>query len=102
MAELTVLYWRDIPAQVVAKAGRKSARAELPKRFTEAIDAAAMRAGTTGSDEYLAAWHRSEPAPCADDLDQAVAAAVTALDGTYGPDRLKRLVENGGNEPTGA
>ena len=54
MASLTILYWRDIPAQVIARAGRAGAKAELSRRFTEAIDAAAMRAGLTDSDAYLA------------------------------------------------
>ena len=44
MASLTILYWRDIPSQVIVKAGRKSAKRELSERFIRAIDAAAMRA----------------------------------------------------------
>ncbi len=44
MADLTIIYWRDIPAQVIAKQGRKTAKRELPARFSEAIDMAAMRA----------------------------------------------------------
>ena len=53
MANLTVVYWRDIPAQVIAKAGRKSAKKMLSDRFQEAIDRAAMRSGAAGTDEYL-------------------------------------------------
>ncbi len=52
-AELTVISWRDIPAQVTATDGTRTARVELPGRFLEAIDAAAMTAGLVGSDEYL-------------------------------------------------
>jgi len=100
MAELTVVFWRDIPAQVIAKAGRKSAKAELPKRFIEAIDSAAMRAGLIGSDDYLAGWRRGTPTPCADDLDAAVADRVATIELTYDMDRLKTLVENSGNEAT--
>ena len=29
MASLTILYWRDIPSQVIAKAGRAMAKREL-------------------------------------------------------------------------
>ena len=96
MAQLTILYWRDIPAQVIAKAGRQSAKAELPRRFTEAIDAAAMRAGLTDSDAYLAEWRRGEPAPCPDNLDGAVAETVASLEQTYDTERLKRLIDSGG------
>ena len=28
MAQLTIVYWRDIPAQVIVKAGRRSAKRE--------------------------------------------------------------------------
>jgi hypothetical protein len=98
MAELTIVYWRDIPAQVVARAGRKTAKAELPKRFMEAIDAAAMRAGASDSDAYLADWRRGAPAPCSDDLDGAVAAALTSFEHAYDGDRLKKLIESGGRD----
>lgn len=96
MPHLTILYWRDIPAQIIAKAGRRSAKAELSRRFTEAIDAAAMRAGATDSDVYLAEWRRGDPAECRDDLEGAVAEAVATLEQTYDAERLKRLVDNGG------
>ena len=74
MAELTVVvYWRDIPAQVIVKAGRKAAKRQLADRFQEAIDRAAMRAGLTGTDAYLEAWRRAEPVPCGDDLEAEAA-----------------------------
>ena len=91
MADLTIIYWRDIPAQVTPRAGRRTAKAELPGRFAEAIDAAAMRAGATATDAYLADWRRSEPSPCGDDLDRAVAEAVATLDRSYGMERLRLL-----------
>jgi hypothetical protein len=98
MAELTIVYWRDMPAQVIARAGRRAAKAELPKRFMEAIDAAAMRAGATDSDAYLADWRRGEPAPCGDDIDQAVKEAIAALDAEYHADRLRQLIDSGGRD----
>ena len=58
MPELTVIYWRDIPAQVTATDGSASVRVALPDRFQEAIDEAAMAAGLVGSDDYLAEWRR--------------------------------------------
>ena len=56
MASLTILYWRDIPSQVIVKAGRSSAKRELSERFIRAIDAAAMHAGAKSDDAYLAEW----------------------------------------------
>ena len=49
MAQLTVVYWRDIPAQVIVKAGRKNAKVQLTERFEKAIDRAAMRAKLDGA-----------------------------------------------------
>ena len=58
MTKSTIIFWRDIPSQVVVKQGRTSAKAQLSKRFMEAIDKAAMRAGRQGSKEYLEDWRR--------------------------------------------
>jgi hypothetical protein len=98
VASITILYWRDIPTQVVARAGRATAKAELPKRFMEAVDAAAMRAGLSGSDDYLSHWRRGEPSPCGDDLDGSVADALASLEAAYDMARLRRLIEAGGIE----
>jgi diketogulonate reductase-like aldo/keto reductase len=98
LASLTILYWRDIPTQVVARAGRATAKAELPKRFMEAVDSAAMRAGLFNSDDYLAHWRRGQATPCSDDLDKAVVDAVAALDAAYDAGRLRALIEAGGEE----
>jgi hypothetical protein len=100
MASLTILYWRDIPTQVIARAGRTTAKkAELPKRFMEAVDSAAMRAGLFNSDDYLTHWRRGDPSPCGDDLEAAVADAVASLAAGYDVERLRGLIEAGGVDP---
>lgn len=96
MPHLTVIYWRDIPAQIVAKAGRATAKRELSPRFQEAIDMAAMRGGAKDSDAYLAAWHRADPVECGDDLDAAVAAAADQIEADYDDARLAALARAGG------
>lgn len=95
MPELTVIWWRDIPAQVVAKAGRTTARAQLGQRFQEAIDAAAMRAGLIGTDAYLAEWRR-EPRECGENLEAEVAEEAEWLEAAYPDDTLERLVKADG------
>ena len=62
MAQLTVVYWRDIPAQVIVKAGRQAAKRQLTERFEKAIDRAAMKAKLRDTDSYLAEWRRADPA----------------------------------------
>ena len=95
MPELTVIWWRDIPAQVTAKAGRASARASLSGRFQEAVDAAAMSAGLFDSDGYLEEWKRASR-ECGDDLEAEVAAEAARLEDAYGDDDLARLARTGG------
>ena len=98
MAKLQVTYWRDIPAMVAAKQGRKSAKRELPLRFTEAIDRAAMRSGAHGTDDYLADWRQGEAEPCDDDLETVAEGALNRLIEEYDEARLKKLVEGHGRE----
>ena len=98
MAERIIVYWRDIPAQVIVKAGRKAAKRELPERFIQAIDASAMRTGARETDAYLAEWRRGAPEPCGDDLEAEAEATLARLENDYGRDRLRQLVDNGGRE----
>jgi len=96
MPGLTIVYWRDIPAQVMVGKGRRAARAELAQRFAEAIDRAAMKSGAHGTDDYLADWRRDGPAETEGTPEEIVAAAAERLEADYTPDRLKALVDNGG------
>ena len=98
MANLITVFWRDIPAQVMAKERRTSAKVELSPRFAEAIDAAAMRAGMVGTDAYLEQWRRVS-VPCAADLETAAREAAQKLEAEYHRDRLLALVKNQGLEP---
>jgi len=98
MADLVIVYWRDIPAQVIVKAGRKSEKRQLTDRFQEAIDMAAMRSGSAGTDAYLQEWRRAAPVPCSEDLGAAADAAAARLEQDYDKDRLKTLIASGGWE----
>lgn len=98
MAQLTILYWRDIPSQIVVKAGRVSAKRELPERFVKAIDAAAMRSGASGTDDYLAAWRRGAPVVCGDALEAEADKAAARVDAEYDGARLAKLVAQEGRE----
>ncbi|NMG38813.1 hypothetical protein GRZ55_06095 [Chelativorans sp. ZYF759] len=96
MADLTIVYWRDIPAQVIVRKGRASAKRELPKRFIEAIDMCAMRVGARDSDAYLAEWRRGDALPVSDDLEAEADRAMSAIDAEYDRDRLVALVQADG------
>jgi hypothetical protein len=96
MPQLTILYWRDIPTQVIAKQGRTAAKRELSKRFIEAVDMAAMRSGAASTDDYLADWRKGDPVECGADLEAEAAAAAERLEAEYDKAALKRLIENEG------
>ncbi len=95
LPELTVIYWRDIPAQVTAVDGTAAARAQLADRFQLAIDDAAMQAGLVGSEEYLAEWRR-EIRACSADLQSEVDEEAARLEAAFTPEKLGRLVDSGG------
>jgi len=97
MAKLITVFWRDIPAQVMAKERRQSEKIELSPRFADAIDRAAMRAGLMGSDAYLEEWKRVS-ANCGDDLVVEAKAAAARIESDYDKDRLMQLIRNHGNE----
>ena len=97
MPKLNTLYWRDIPAQVIAKERRENAKLVLTERFAEAIDKAAMRAKMAGTDAYLEQW-RQQSVNCGKDLQAAVDAAAAKLEQDYDDERLSILVRSGGVE----
>jgi len=97
MAKLTTVYWRDIPAQVIARERRDTAKLVLTERFAEAIDKAAMRAQMAGTDAYLEQWRREEVV-CDRDLQAVVDDAAAELEKAYDDARLAALVSSGGLE----
>ncbi len=101
MATVTIVYWRDIPAQVIVRQGRRAtAKVQLSERFEKAIDRAARRGGARDTDAYLADWRRGDPEACGDDLEAVAAARTAAIEAAFPDDRLKLLIEAHGREPT--
>lgn len=95
-SKLITVYWRDIPAQIIAKKGRKTtAKIQLSERFHTAIDRAAMRAGKGSSDQYLEDWRRVAEA-CDDDLDAAAKAQAERLEASFSDEQLERIIKAGG------
>ena len=92
MASLIIISWRDIPAQVIVKLGRETAKIQLTPRFQEAVDRAAMRAGKGSSDAYLADWKRSTPRAVSGDLVAAAEAEAQRLEAQYTDEDLERLI----------
>ena len=97
MAELIKIYWRDIPSQVTAKAGRKTAKVALSSRFQEGIDRAAMRAGKGTSEAYMEDWKRVRE-KCSDDLQAEATKAAAELEAAFTDDYLEAVVKAKGIE----
>ncbi|HEY7523549.1 MAG TPA: virulence factor [Candidatus Limnocylindrales bacterium] len=94
-ATLTVIWWRDIPAQVIAKDRRQAHKVVLHPRFQVAIDRAAMKAGKKSASDYIGEWRRDQR-PCGDDLETEAQTEATRLETLYTRDVLKSLVASGG------
>lgn len=91
--QLAVIWWRDIPAQLVARDGTRTVKVELPGRFQAAIDQVAMAAGLTGSGAYLEQWNR-QVRPCSDRLEAEVDAEAASLQERFPPAVLAELVRS--------
>jgi len=98
VGKLITVYWRDIPAQVIAKRGREAAKVQLSERFQVAIDRAAMRAGKGSSDQYLEDWRRVTRA-CSNDLATAAREEADTLEDRFSDDLLERFVKASGRMP---
>ena len=98
MVRMILVYWRDIPSQVIVQRGRRREKALLSERFQAAIDRAAMRAGKGGSDAYLAEWRRESSSIDSDDELAAIAEGQAArFESEFSDDRLLGLIRNHGN-----
>lgn len=99
MPRKIVVYWRDIPAQVIIKQGRKTAKRQLDERFEKAIDMAAMRAQKRDTDSYLEEWRKADEGPLdGDDLEKLADRAASEIEALYDEARLRDLVANHGRE----
>ncbi len=96
MPEVTIVYWRDIPAQVIVGKGRRGSKVPLPERFEQAIDRAAMKTGAAETDAYLAEWRKAAPYEVDGDPDDVAKAEAARLDTEYDTSRLKALIDNDG------
>lgn len=92
-----VVYWRDIPAQVKVRDGRKRHGRPLTERFEKAIDQAAMYAGLINSEDYLNEWRTSDWEEKEGDPETIAETVATELEEAYPQERLRALAKNGGH-----
>ena len=96
MPDVTIVYWRDIPAQVIVGKGRRGAKAPLPERFEQAIDRAAMKIGAKDSDAYLSEWRKAAPYQVEGDAADVAKSEAERIDREFDTDRIRTLIQNDG------
>ena len=95
MSELTIVYWRDIPAQLMIGSGRKAKKLKLSEKYEKAIDRCAMKVGAKDTDSYLQDW-RKESFPLSATGEKAIEKERIKLEEEYSDERLKSLIQNNG------
>lgn len=96
MPDVTIVYWRDIPAQVIVGKGRRGSKKQLTERFEQAIDRAAMKIGAKDADAYLAEWRKADPYAVEGEAADIVESEAARLEAEFDQDRLKALIANEG------
>jgi hypothetical protein len=92
MPDVIIVYWRDIPAQIIVGKGRAAAKVKLTERFEQAIDRCAMKIGAKDADAYLAEWRKAEPFAVEGEQMEVAQAQAAQIEVTYDTERLKSLI----------
>ena len=96
MPDVTIVFWRDIPAQVIVGKGRRGAKRQLHERFEQAIDRAAMKVNAKDADAYLSEWRKAAPYPMEGDPTDIAEAEALRIETEYDQAQIKALIENDG------
>lgn len=95
MAQLKIVYWRDIPGQVVFKQGRRNTRLRLSVRFMKAIQRAGYRLKKQQKDALFEPWH--DVAQIIDgDVREQAQLLVRQIEDQYSDAVLEQLIRASG------
>jgi hypothetical protein len=95
MATYQVMFWKHIPAQVKAWDERGEVKRMLPDRFQAAIDAYAMKDGSTEMDAYLEAWRWGDAQERAGSAEEVANTLVKELDEANPRSKLMNPAQEG-------
>ena len=95
MMDLTIVYWRNIPAQLLVGRGRKALKFKLSEKFEKTIDRCAMKVGAKNSESYLQDWHK-KTVPFLNSDTNTIELEAARLEQYYSTEKLKVLVLNNG------
>jgi hypothetical protein len=95
VAQLKVVYWRDIPGRVVIREGRRSTRLNLSARFMHAIERAAYRLKKKQQDAMFEPWHDVDQ-PVNGDIREQAQSLLQHLEEYYTQEVLETLIRASG------
>jgi len=90
LASYQVMFWKHIPSQVKAWEGDQQVKRMMPDRFQVAIDAYAMKDGSTDMDAYLDGWRWGPVEEKTGTPEEVLAAVMAELDTANPRDRLMK------------
>ena len=99
MAQLKIVYWRDIPGQVVIRKGGRSTRIRLSTRFMKAIERAGYRLKKKQQDALFEPWH-DVTQPFDGDVRLQARQLVQQLEERYTEAVLETLIRASGVDET--
>jgi hypothetical protein len=99
VAQLKIVFWRDIPGQIVIREGRRSTRMRLPARFMKAIERASYRLKKTQQDAMFEPWH-DVTQPFDGDVTQQARQLLQQLETHYTDEVLETLIRASGVDET--
>ena len=97
MAKLKIVYWNDIPGQVVVREGGRSTRLRLSPRFMQAIERAAYRLKKLDKNALFDPWHDVEQ-PFDGDVQEQARNLVLQLEEQYSEAVLDKLIRASGKD----
>ena len=95
MNDLTIVYWRDIPAQLIIGSGRKAIKFKLDEKYEKAIDRCAMKVGAKDSEAYLEDWHK-KTVKRSNTSRFTIEEEAAKIETEYSDEKLKDLIKNNG------
>jgi hypothetical protein len=97
MAKLKIVFWRDIPGQVVIRINRHSTRLRLSPKFIQAIERAAYRLKKHQKDVLFDPWHDVEQ-PFSGDVNEQGRLLVEHIEQQYSAAVLDQLSRASGKD----
>jgi hypothetical protein len=95
VAKLKIVYWNDIPGQIVVREGRRSTRIRLSPRFMKAIERASYRLKKQNKDAFFDPWHDVDQ-PFDGDIREQAKILLRQLEEQYSEAVLDKLIRASG------